>query len=86
MNHQKTTTTSEERFRLLQYRLKKARAKMDNLNVGDSITLLYHEGKRMKQREGVVEVKYPDKLLIRNRHGRLEMITFADLLTMKVVE
>jgi hypothetical protein len=60
------------------------RRRMELISVGGRVTLERGEGRKLKRITGKVVTKYPDKLLLRNRKGRLEMVTFADMLTMRV--
>jgi len=65
--------------------INRAKQQIEKLQKGSKITLTRYEGRKTQRVSGEVETKYPDKLLIKNRHGRIEMVTLADLLTMKVV-
>jgi hypothetical protein len=60
------------------------RRRMELIEPGGKITLERGTGRELKRISGTVEVKYPDKLLLRNERDRLEMVTFADMLTMRV--
>jgi uncharacterized protein Veg len=62
----------------------KARKHIECIEPGQCITLQRGKGRQFEQIKGIVQTKYPGKLLIRNERGRPEMITLADLLTMRV--
>jgi len=61
----------------------RAKERLDKAQLGATILLIYPDGRKMRQKGGVIIAKYPDKLVTRNKLGRVEMITLADLITMK---
>jgi hypothetical protein len=84
--HEKNLYVREVDLGSLVIKTKRARQRLESIEPGKVITLSMFEGRRRKTISGTVETKLPDKLLIRNERGRIEMVTFADLLTMRVVE
>lgn len=77
---------SEKVIKRLKSKIDLAEERLTNLKIGSNLTLLYMDGPVEVKLSGVVEKKYDDKLIMRNKQNRIEMITLADLLTMKVID
>ena len=77
-------TNIDDKIGALAVKLSRTRAKISSIQVGNSITLQFlHKGKPA-QKTGTVTTVWPEKFVMRNKKGRLEMITFADLLAMQI--
>jgi uncharacterized protein Veg len=64
---------------------KQTQDRLRDIEPGKTIALERNEGRRLERIAGTVIDKYPgNKVLIKNEQGFREMITFADLLTMRV--
>jgi uncharacterized protein Veg len=66
-------------------RNRQAKDRLREIEPGRVLTLERNEGRRLERISGIVIDKYSgDKILIKNEQGFREMITFSDLLTMRV--
>jgi len=75
---------TEATYEKLAVKLNRADKIIKTVQLGGTIILQRGESRTLRQISGTVETKYPDKLIIRNRRGRVQMITLADLMDMRV--
>jgi hypothetical protein len=77
-------TNLDDKLKVLKYKSDRVHSKLDALKEGSTIVLGYENRGKLIKKTGTVTAKYPDKFMMRNRHGRLEMVTFADLMVMQM--